>query len=248
MTCSRETHHTLHVMDSGVLPAQENMDLDFALLNGLENTPRTLIRFYQFPPASCTHGLFMKPELFFDREAVAKMDMQIAKRPTGGGLIFHTFDFTFSFLMPIDHPVFPQNVKESYRLINSHALRAVKEVFAVEPELAADGEKTGSPLGGFCLAKATVYDIMLHGKKIGGAAQRRTKSGLLHQASITLALPESDLLHALLPGHPQIVSAMLSSSCPLLKTSPPSPPSLEAARSALRKSLIASFTPLFTLS
>lgn len=220
------------------------MDLDFHLLGGLEDKPRTLIRFYEFPPGSCTHGLFMEPKLFFDAEAVAKANMQIAKRPTGGGLIFHTFDFTFSFLMPGTHPLFPQNVKESYRLINYHALSAVKEVFAVEPELAADGE-AASPQGGFCLAKATVYDILLHGKKIGGAAQRRTKSGLLHQASITLGLPERDLLQSLLPRHPQLVSAMLSNSLPLLPMTPPSPILLEAARLALKKSLTASFTSLF---
>lgn len=242
MTLSRAALSTLRIMDSGVLTAQENMDLDFSLLQSLEIDPQTTLRFYRFPPVSCTHGLFMEPMRFFNADSVKSRHVQVAKRPTGGGLIFHTYDFTFSFLMPANHPLFPQNVKESYRLINSLALSAVREVFGVKPVLAADAEEKSSPQGGFCLAKATVYDLMLNGKKIGGAAQRRTKPGLLHQASITLGLPDEDLLLALLSDHPAIAHAMLENSCPLLQKSPPPPSTLLSARSALQEALTQAFT------
>jgi lipoate-protein ligase A len=53
----------------------------------------------------------------------------------------------------------------------------------------------------FCMAKPTIYDVMLQGKKIAGAAQRRQKQGFLHQGSIALALPKLEFLQqALLPG------------------------------------------------
>jgi lipoate-protein ligase A len=36
------------------------------------------------------------------------------------------------------------------------------------------------------MAKPTKYDVMVGGKKVGGAAQRKTRHGFLHQGSISL--------------------------------------------------------------
>jgi len=56
------------------------------------------------------------------------------------------------------------------------------------------------------MAKPTIYDVMLNGKKIGGSAQRRTKFGLLHQASIHLQKLDPDVLEKFLPA--EIVRTM----------------------------------------
>lgn len=235
---------SLKIVDSGLLGAKKQMDEDARLLQSLEERPETTLRFYQFPSQACTHGLFMDPYPFFDWKAVENLGMEIAKRPTGGGLIFHAVDFTFSVLMPAAHPLFPENVIESYRLINSHALEAIQEAFGVTPELAENAAKEASPRSGFCLAKATVYDLMLSGKKIGGAAQRRTRSGLLHQASITLGLPEEDALKNLLPNHPEIVSSMLKNSAALIAGPLQESAALEQCRQSLKRALARSFAGL----
>jgi lipoate-protein ligase A len=43
-----------------------------------------------------------------------------------------------------------------------------------------------------CFERAVRYDLMIRNQKIAGAAQRRTRDGLLHQGSIQLA--NSDVL------------------------------------------------------
>ena len=66
------------------------------------------------------------------------------------------------------------------------------------------------------MAKPTQYDLMVEGKKVGGAAQRRTKNGFLHQATIALALPPISLLQAVVKNS-AVIEAMQRGAYPLLK-------------------------------
>ncbi len=68
----------------------------------------------------------------------------------------------------------------------------------------------------FCMAKPTKYDVMWEGRKVAGAAQRKTKKGFLHQGSIALVMPPPEYLeHILLPGT-KVHEAMQAHTCPLL--------------------------------
>ena len=68
----------------------------------------------------------------------------------------------------------------------------------------------------FCMAKPTKYDVIIDGRKVGGAAQRRTKEGFLHQGTIALGTLSQDYLNnILLPGF-RIAEAMQQNTYPLL--------------------------------
>lgn len=205
------------VLDSGRKSALENMEEDFLLLKNLARAKEPILRFYEWTSLSATHGYFMDPFRFLNAESAKRHHLQIARRPTGGGLLFHLKDFTFSLFIPSTHPEYIDNVKESYRLINEIVLKAVENTFHVHPSLVFDKADSPSPRGGFCMANPTVFDLMLGGKKIGGAAQRRTKEGLLHQGSINLGVLNESLLNDLLQAHPSIVEDILRNSCPLIE-------------------------------
>ena len=68
----------------------------------------------------------------------------------------------------------------------------------------------------FCYAKPTKYDVMLGGRKIAGAAQRRTKAGLLHQGSIGIALPKKEILQDVLLPDTEVVKSMQENTYPIL--------------------------------
>ena len=59
-----------------------------------------LLRFYEWEGFCITTGIFIEPEKFVDLERCSERGIEIAKRPTGGGLLFHGFDPFFSFLSP----------------------------------------------------------------------------------------------------------------------------------------------------
>lgn len=170
--------------------------------------PIPALRFYEWSGPSATYGYFLKPEDYFDLKGVEKHSLTLARRPTGGGIIFHTCDLAFSLIVPASHPFYTLDPLQSYHEINSRVLKAIGD--------AASLSEAHSPSrGGFCMAKPTKYDLMLNGKKVGGAAQRKTKNGLLHQGSLYLAHPDFDMLQDVLKNGRQIAEEMQKTSFPL---------------------------------
>jgi lipoate---protein ligase len=68
----------------------------------------------------------------------------------------------------------------------------------------------------FCMAKPTKYDVMWDGRKVAGAAQRKTKKGYLHQGTIALVMPPQEYLEQILLPGTKVKEAMQAHTCPLL--------------------------------
>ena len=192
------------LVETSFASAAQNMALDRSLLESLSANPRCILRFHRWEKPSVTHGYFSNPAQSLNLKALAKWGIDLARRPTGGGILFHTCDTAFAFLMPATHPLFSTNTLDNYALINGAVQKAVRQLL-VQKGLTTLLQSESPPLDmastHFCMAKPTQYDVMLDGYKIAGAAQRRTKAGLLHQGSLNFSLPSAPLLEeVLLPG------------------------------------------------
>lgn len=203
------------ILDTGSASAEENMRLDTRLLDSLAHTDQPIIHLYDWEGECATYGYFADPAHLLNMEEAREQGLSLARRPTGGGLIFHSYDLAFSVLVPADHPGFSLNTLENYNYINSRVAKAISAFRggAVEPVLLPSSEEPAEEPG-FCMAKPTVYDLVIEGRKVGGAAQRRTKHGYLHQGSICLLLPDSQKLKSLVAS--EVLEAMQKSSYPIL--------------------------------
>lgn len=165
------------------------MALDASLL---QNLSEPILHLYEMEGKAATYGWFTKPETLVDLEQCAQEGIQLAKRPTGGGIIFHFLDLAFSYLIPKGHPHFSENTLENYRTVNGLVMEGLKSLLPehsfsfIEPS-----EKTVST---FCMAHPTPFDLLCNGKKMVGAAQRKTKLGFLHQGSISILAPNELIL------------------------------------------------------
>ena len=198
---------SLFVLDSGVAEAEVNMAQDAKLLSELE---RPTLHFYDWLKPSATFGHFIDVGKHFDLEKVGAHGLSLARRPTGGGIVFHIWDFAFSFLLPVAHPACSDNTLENYKFVNESVLEAVRDYLSLNglsltPEHAP---QRGPSCTHFCMARPTIYDVVYNGLKIAGAAQRRTKKGYLHQGTISLASPDLDLLNEILLSKEEITGAM----------------------------------------
>jgi lipoate-protein ligase A len=164
------------LLESGADGAARNMAMDAALLElGLE-LPGPVLRFYAWTEAAATFGYFQK---IVEVERATGL-RPLVRRPTGGGIVPHDADWTYSVTIPTGHEWHALSATESYRRMHDWICAAFGET-GVETELAAACRKT---LPGQCFAGHEKFDVLWRGRKVAGAAQRRTKAGLLIQGSV----------------------------------------------------------------
>jgi lipoate-protein ligase A len=195
------------------------METDENLLLSMKKEDDPILHFYDFVKPSFTFGVFVKPAEIMNQKKYIK-DFDFSRRPTGGGVLFHVWDFAFSCFVPKDHPGYFEDVMDSYKYINDKVVLALSDYtkehkgeFALLPE---EPEPLHPDCKHFCFSKPTKFDIMYKGKKIAGAAQRRKDGGYLHQGSISLIMPDFDLLAPLFSGNSKVLSAMKQYTQPLL--------------------------------
>lgn len=205
------------IIESGTLPAEAIMAKDARLLDDLDPEGPCLLHFYEWDGPSATYGYFIRPEQILNLENLKKNGLQIARRPTGGGVIFHLTDLSFSVFLPALYPRLSLNPLDNYSLINRQAALAIIEFTSqsIHPQLLEQKSECIQRSCHFCMAKPTQYDLMIEGKKVGGAAQRRTKRGLLHQSSLNLLSPSLPLIHDVIKNG-EILEAMRENSAQIL--------------------------------
>src|SRR5271156_4392462 len=164
------------LLNSGKCDAAFNMALDEALLENVSRLGKPALRFYGWTEPAATFGYFQK---FSEVERATRL-RPIIRRPTGGGIVPHDADWTYSAVFPPGHDWHSLKAEESYRRIHEWLRLAFAEL-KIETELAPHSKKY---LPGQCFVGHEKFDLLWRGKKIAGAAQRRNKSGLLIQGSI----------------------------------------------------------------
>ncbi len=168
------------------------MALDEALLEAAPRLGQPVLRFYGWTEPAATFGYFQK---YAEVERATRL-RPLIRRPTGGGIVPHDADWTYSLLFPAQHEWHGLRAEESYRRVHEW-VRAAFARSGVMAELAPCCRKTGP---GQCFVGYEKSDVLWQGRKIAGAAQRRTRTGLLIQGSVQpppLALAREDWQQAM---------------------------------------------------
>jgi lipoate-protein ligase A len=158
-----------------------NMALDEALLEAMPRLQTPVLRFYGWTEPAATFGYFQR----YAEVERATMLRPLIRRPTGGGIVPHDRDWTYSLAFPRDHKWHALKAEASYRCVHEW----IQSAFA-RLDMATDLALKSHPAGpGQCFVGYEKSDLLWRGKKIAGAAQRRNKLGLLIQGSVQPPLP-----------------------------------------------------------
>lgn len=161
--------------DIALRSAAMNMAIDEALL---ESAAAPSIRFYCWESPALSFGYFGK---FADVADMAS-ECDLVRRWTGGGNVFHGEDMTYSIVIPASEAAFSELSMSIYKKIH-HALCDALNVIGKRAELSGAAMVTDRRYND-CFANPVQADVMIDGRKVAGAAQRRTRGGLLQQGSV----------------------------------------------------------------
>jgi lipoate-protein ligase A len=165
-----------YYLNSGAGGAEWNMALDEALLEAAAQIGNPILRFYSWSEPAASFGYFQS---YREIESWTRL-RPLVRRPTGGGLVPHDRDWTYSLVFPPNHEWHGTRAEESYRRAHDWISKAFAQV-SIKTELSPSAFKE---IPGQCFAGAEKFDLLFSGKKIAGAAQRRNKHGLLIQGSV----------------------------------------------------------------
>lgn len=163
-------------MASGSESPARNMAVDELLLESVAEWGVPVLRTYGWTEPAATFGYFQRLAEVSEWTPLRPL----IRRPTGGGVVPHDADWTYSLAVPPGHPWYELSAVESYRRVHEW-LRAAFARVGLSTELAPCCDPAGP---GRCFVGAERFDLLWRGRKMAGAAQRRNRMGLLIQGSV----------------------------------------------------------------
>ena len=145
---------------------QMAIDESIAYARRKEGTPNT-VRLYRWNPSAVSIGYFQSLRDEVDLEACRRLGVDVIRRITGGGAVFHDFDgeITYSLVAPDDDPSIPRDILSSYRLICGCVVNGLRGL-GLEAEF------------------KPINDIVSGGRKISGNAQTRRFGVVLQHGTV----------------------------------------------------------------
>jgi len=149
-----------------------------------ENLPAPhVLRFYNWASPGVTFGYSQRRKAVLEAVAAAKTTItDIVRRPTGGGIVFHETDLTFSFIFHSPGAYFEPG--KTYDRLH-RAITAEYAKLGLSFDLLSEKTKdyaVNDPVMA-CFAKPVNMDILYNGKKVLGGALRKFGDHMLYQAS-----------------------------------------------------------------
>jgi len=163
-----------------------NMAADEAMLLTAKERGLPVLRVYAWDRPAVSIGYVQR------LSAAPQEGFTIVRRPTGGGVVYHDHDFTYTVVAPAGHWLVDVDRMQSYGHVN-RAVALGLQYESIPAELSSlEIPHTVDRASMVCFTNPTRYDVMAGDRKIAGSAQRRTRDGILHQGSIHFG--ESDPL------------------------------------------------------
>lgn len=151
----------------------------------LESADSPVLRVYRWMEPTVTIGYAQN--LARIREGLPPWP--IVRRWTGGGVVLHGEDRTYSLIVPAACDWAQTRPLDSYRLVHGALVAALAGAGHSGCRLATQEDVVDDP---FCFVAPAVHDVVCGSLKIAGAGQRRSKAGFLHQGSVqNVALDDS---------------------------------------------------------
>jgi lipoate-protein ligase A len=166
-------------LDGGTAMAYDQVAAETAASGG----PRT-VRLYRWDPSTLSLG-YRQSAAEIDWEWCANAGVDVVRRPTGGGAIYHDTDGDLSYSMIAPADELPGDLMETYELLCEPVLGALREL-GVGAEFAAVAREAMFEPSCFLRGIDPAHDVVGgDGRKVAGNAQYRTREAVIQHGSLS---------------------------------------------------------------
>ena len=179
--------------------AAMNMAIDEAILAAQKEQPNPTLRFYSWTQPAFSFGYFQDIAVEVDVEACRADRIELVKRMTGGGIVVHGWELTYTLILP--RGAGEMNISDAYHIIGQSIVETLQKL-GLPAQCYAAGNYSSSAVtnrtygveANICLTNPTEHDVMSDNKKLAGVSVRRNRNGIMFQGYISLDMPPSSIL------------------------------------------------------
>jgi lipoate-protein ligase A len=150
------------------------MALDEALLRSVS---KPTLRVYRWSTPWVTFGYFQEIKKVHDQFP----DIPAVRRWTGGGMVDHGEDLTFSLVLPYGAKLAEESPTALYHALHGMLADQIRSTLPVSVELAGSEDMRR---GEACFQAPVHDDLLINEAKVLGGALRRSGGGVLYQGSL----------------------------------------------------------------
>jgi lipoate-protein ligase A len=165
------------------------MARDTALLARAANTSETVFSVYSWNRPTLSFGRHQPATGRYNIDRIRAAGLDVVRRPTGGRVILHDHEVTYSVTAPIEDS---EPLREAYSRINRILVDGLARL-GVVAGLAAPSERAPAPSIRPCFETPGEGELVADGAKLVGSAQWRDGGALLQHGSILVEDDQSSL-------------------------------------------------------
>ena len=141
------------------------------------------VRFYSWQNPAVSFGYSQKIEKLVDVAKAKKLGIELVRRITGGGMVFHQ-PGELTYCLAAANDLFSPRPLENYKHIACILKKSFKEI-GIKAVVAG---RTGIARfnENICFSKPTRHELLVGGKKIAGSAQKKGRRALLQHGAIQM--------------------------------------------------------------
>jgi lipoate---protein ligase len=183
-----DRHTTIRRLPWSARPADAELAGGPALLAGLERSGTPAMRWYAMSPTALIVGSSQRLAEI-DLAACAAAEISVHRRRSGGGAVLSEAMLMLDLAIPRAHPLYQDDVTESYRWIGEVWVAALRELGVSARavpvnEARADTQSLDPLVRRVCFGRLSPYEVLLGRRKLVGLAQVRRRGGALYQVGV----------------------------------------------------------------
>ena len=169
-------------LESAPASGATQMAVDVALMAHARRTGESTLRVYEWSRPTLSFGRNEPARDRFSGDSVTAAGYDVVRRPTGGRVLLHDGDVTYSVTAPAanDDPI-----RAAFARINELLADGLRRL-GVNPEPATIAVRERRPGRDACFAAPSAGELVVAGRKLVASAQRREDGAMLQHGSILM--------------------------------------------------------------